>query len=385
MQYAKVHRHEKDKLRFEVIPMGHGAQKMHIRVDNVVDVQRWVIALEQASLGSLSNLDIHAPEDTKDNAALTQGKGLSLGNVDTYPEMLKGAINSLSELEIVLNEHLSGGESHAEPINIDSTINFIFRVREALFAAEEREKTWRRKWDFERNQKEMLEESFRELAQENSRIERFTRIKAIEEAQGKTIIGESVSLEMVTDEFYDAVEMELYGKPVEITEKKEVSVSVDVDFITKDMTGYNENGVFRSVIPCDSSSMPPISLWSLLKNAIGKDLSRMPIPVNYSEPVSMLQRLCEEMEYSELLDLAYAAQDDPLKRIQYVAAFAASSYGSTDGRVTKPFNPLMGETFEFVSPTGGFRYVSEQVSHHPPISACHCESSKYVMWAEVRV
>lgn len=34
----------------------------------------------------------------------------------------------------------------------------------------------------------------------------------------------------------------------------------------------------------------------------------------------------------------------------YVAAFAASSYSSTVGRTRKPFNPLLGETFEFVSP-----------------------------------
>ena len=37
---------------------------------------------------------------------------------------------------------------------------------------------------------------------------------------------------------------------------------------------------------------------------------------------------------------------------------------------SKPFNPLLGETFEFT--TDHFRYISEQVSHHPPISAWHC-------------
>jgi hypothetical protein len=30
---------------------------------------------------------------------------------------------------------------------------------------------------------------------------------------------------------------------------------------------------------------------------IGKDLSRIPIPVNFSEPLSMLQRLTEDFEY----------------------------------------------------------------------------------------
>jgi hypothetical protein len=30
---------------------------------------------------------------------------------------------------------------------------------------------------------------------------------------------------------------------------------------------------------------------------VGKDLSRIPIPVNFSEPLSMLQRLTEDFEY----------------------------------------------------------------------------------------
>jgi len=36
--------------------------------------------------------------------------------------------------------------------------------------------------------------------------------------------------------------------------------------------------------------------------------------------------------------------------------------------LSKPFNPLLGETFEFVSP-GHYKYIAEQVSHHPPITA----------------
>ena len=44
----------------------------------------------------------------------------------------------------------------------------------------------------------------------------------------------------------------------------------------------------------------------LCKN-IGKDLSKISMPVTLNEPLSALQRLCEELEYSELLDKAAAA------------------------------------------------------------------------------
>jgi hypothetical protein len=41
----------------------------------------------------------------------------------------------------------------------------------------------------------------------------------------------------------------------------------------------------------------------------------------------------------------------------------------------KPFNPLLGETYELV--TNKYRLITEQVSHHPPITAFHLEASKY--------
>lgn len=48
----------------------------------------------------------------------------------------------------------------------------------------------------------------------------------------------------------------------------------------------------------------PLNLWSIMKNCIGKDLSKIPMPVNFSEPLSMLQRLTEDYEYAEILDVA---------------------------------------------------------------------------------
>jgi hypothetical protein len=42
--------------------------------------------------------------------------------------------------------------------------------------------------------------------------------------------------------------------------------------------------------------------------------------------------------------------------------------------MNKPFNPLLGETFELEKP-GQFRLISEQVSHHPPVSAFFIEGT----------
>lgn len=39
-------------------------------------------------------------------------------------------------------------------------------------------------------------------------------------------------------------------------------------------------------------------------------------------------------------------------------------------RLGKPFNPLLGETYELV--TSKFRLFSESVSHHPPVFCLNC-------------
>jgi hypothetical protein len=44
-----------------------------------------------------------------------------------------------------------------------------------------------------------------------------------------------------------------------------------------------------------------------------------------------------------------------------VAAFAVSGYANTSGRSCKPFNPLLGETYEADYPDKGLRFISEKV------------------------
>lgn len=71
--------------------------------------------------------------------------------------------------------------------------------------------------------------------------------------------------------------------------------------------------------------------------------------------------MCEELEYSELLDKA-SEQSDVYERMVYVAAFAVSSYGSSYYRAgSKPFNPLLGETYECIRDDKGFKFIAEQV------------------------
>ena len=75
----------------------------------------------------------------------------------------------------------------------------------------------------------------------------------------------------------------------------------------------------------------------------------------------MLQRLSEDLEYHELLDKAAKCQSS-LEQMCYVAAFSVSSYSTTVYRTGKPFNPLLGETYELDRRReSGYRSLCEQV------------------------
>ncbi|KAK9759928.1 hypothetical protein K7432_016557 [Basidiobolus ranarum] len=175
----------------------------------------------------------------------------------------------------------------------------------------------------------------------------------------------------------DSVILKDNSIPVKFNVEKQRSA----DAIAASYKGYPGN--LRTRLPIESlSSKPELSLWSVLANSIGKDLTKIALPVYFNEPTSMLQRLCEEMEYSELVDMA-TKHSDSLQRLLWVATFAMTNYSGSEHRIAKPFNPLLGETFEYVRIDKGYRYISEQVSHHPPISACHCESSNFIFYAEV--
>uniref|UniRef100_A0A4W4G6M2 Oxysterol-binding protein n=1 Tax=Electrophorus electricus TaxID=8005 RepID=A0A4W4G6M2_ELEEL len=146
------------------------------------------------------------------------------------------------------------------------------------------------------------------------------------------------------DDFYDA----LSGDEEEEEEKEETS------------------------LPAQMFSRNDFSIWSILRKCIGMELSKITMPVIFNEPLSFLQRLTEYMEHTHLIHQANVSTDST-ERMKCVAAFTVSAVASQWERTGKPFNPLLGETYELVREDLGFRLASEQVSHHPPVSAFHAE------------
>ena len=116
-------------------------------------------------------------------------------------------------------------------------------------------------------------------------------------------------------------------------------------------------------------------------------------------------------------DAVLSSSPPVMCRLAWVAGFCIGPFGGNE-RTWKPFNPILGETFELDLPSNGVRFLAEQVqpiatelsvlppqsarcvksiswrlavasraetlydfmqvSHHPPISAGHAENDKWV-------
>lgn len=122
-----------------------------------------------------------------------------------------------------------------------------------------------------------------------------------------------------------------------------------------------------------------VSIWAILKDSIGKDITKMAVPVYFNEPLNLLQKAAQYNEYTSILDKACQEQDQA-KRLALVSIFATTGLTSIERANTKPFNPMLGETYELVEEDKEF--IAEQVSHHPPISASYCRGLKqnWAIW-----
>ncbi|RDA85822.1 hypothetical protein CP532_5769 [Ophiocordyceps camponoti-leonardi (nom. inval.)] len=137
----------------------------------------------------------------------------------------------------------------------------------------------------------------------------------------------------------------------------------------------------RTTIP--AATVQPPSLIAFVRKNVGKDLSTISMPVSANEPLSLLQKLAEQFEYAQLLNQA-AQQANVTERLLLVSAFAVSQFSSGRAKersMRKPFNPLLGETFELVRTDkevpGGFRLLVEKVEHRPVRLAMQAESANW--------
>ncbi|KAL2159116.1 hypothetical protein VTH06DRAFT_2875 [Thermothelomyces fergusii] len=175
------------------------------------------------------------------------------------------------------------------------------------------------------------------------------------------------------------------GSSVDEDESRPTGDGADSLFPTKPKTlsplPITEAVTRRKTIP--PAKVAPPSLIAFVRKNVGKDLSTISMPVSANEPISLLQRMAEQLEYAQLLDEA-ARQSQAHQRLLRVAAFAISHFSNGRAKeraIRKPFNPLLGETFELVRTEGevpgGFRLLVEKVSHRPVRLAMQADAAQW--------
>jgi hypothetical protein len=160
-------------------------------------------------------------------------------------------------------------------------------------------------------------------------------------------------------------------KPLLIQEESKNEVQVSDDEPLK-----------RTQLPWLKDPANKINVWKLVKDNLGKEFYRMTMPVEMNSPLNTLQASSQCTEYADMLDRA-CEEEDSLLRLSLLCAYITGGYSPCERCIAKPFNPLLGETFEIV--TDKFVYLNEQVSHHPPAHASYCRGKNWMTTSNNRM
>ncbi|XP_072244030.1 oxysterol-binding protein 2 isoform X2 [Leuresthes tenuis] len=414
------------------IVLSSGGRTYHLKASTEVERQRWVTALELAKAKAIRMMNDQSDDSGDEEPASQSDRSeiqgtlkilvSKLDDLSTCNDLIAkhGAAlqRSLSELE-GLKVPVEGGEK-IKAVNERAT---LFRItsnaminacRDFLDLAETHSRRWQRALQYEREQRTHLEETIEQLAKQHNSLERAWReaptlVSSPPSAPTTNKGSQRLNKEEASDEdedteYFDAMEDSPAFITVTASESTQhrrshsnlsgASGGQSSDWNQDDHMSPSCNDVSgrelqprrqrRTHIP-DKPNYS-LNLWSIMKNCIGKELSKIPMPVNFNEPLSMLQRLTEDLEYHELLDKA-ARCESSLEQMCLVAAFSVSSYSTTVHRTAKPFNPLLGETYELDRlEEFGYRSLCEQVSHHPPAASHHVISQRgWTLWQEITI
>uniref|UniRef100_A0A0R3RJ87 Oxysterol-binding protein n=1 Tax=Elaeophora elaphi TaxID=1147741 RepID=A0A0R3RJ87_9BILA len=378
------------------------SQTFHLKAQNELDHEKWFHALECARHRAVRDAESDEDEDIK----MTVSGGSGAAAIETMNRAIAAKIHDLRTCSSLISKHgsellkaMSDLEKTERIKALSERIN-LFKITTAAMmkaceefvtlTAEESKKVGRYAAN-EHEQRLRLQDQLEELAQQHSKLE----LVAFRSTHKSSTASEPPFLD-AEEEFhdaYDCISGMHDGRKSSSSQTESICEATDSKLFNAEIiypkAVNSETRLSRSAPPTQCSRQrrtkiperpqTSINLWSIMRNCIGKELSKIPMPVNFNEPLSVLQRISEDLEYSYLLDDG-AEKTDSLEQMCFVAAFAVSAYSTTGYRTTKPFNPLLGETFECDRFDDlGWRSFAEQVSHHPPITAHHADGHKWTL------
>ena len=351
LQVSDIRMSAHDPLKISIRGSGN---YFKLRAISVAEKIQWIDWLRQAQLPSKGSESSKSPTDPKTGATIVEKRQKS-------PEICSDLDSKNQELLQVLERRFHTEDSSA----IVNKLAKIYSIQSCMddtladFVAEVQALAGNEKIKSLADRLELLSNDLKTVTVDALRLSGKLckgKTKLAEDAKGEDRLESSSSNGSVSnDDSYDTANEEEISKNASWSEETE----------------------YRLALPAKRTNLFKVSLWHVLKDMIGKDLTHLSVPILFMEPITMLQKVAECLEHEECLRKA-AASPDPLVRMAYVITFMIAQYSSIVNRIKKPFNPILGETYEYV--THNYKFFSEQVSHHPPISTCHCHSDLYEFW-----
>ncbi|XP_072456027.1 oxysterol-binding protein 2 isoform X3 [Notamacropus eugenii] len=307
----------------------YGGRTYHLKAGSEVERQQWLGALElerakavrmmKALAGNRELQSVLTGDDSGDEDVPTHSDRSELqntlsilsdklDNLGTCNDLISkhGAAlqRSLSELEslkipVESGEKLKAVNERATLFRITSNA-MINACQDFLGLAEIHSRKWQRALQYEQEQRIRLEETIEQLAKQHNSLERAcrgapTNPKSDSFPQG---VKGDLSDEDEDTEYFDAMEDSSFITV--ITDPKDNSRSAEGENEAGPVDDWNaEDHVFGSAARI--LGMPPkvkrrtripdkpnynINLWSIMKNCIGKELSKIPMPVSHHPPAA---------------------------------------------------------------------------------------------------
>ncbi|KFM08091.1 Oxysterol-binding protein 2, partial [Aptenodytes forsteri] len=295
------------------IVLSNGGRTYHLKANSEVERQRWVTALELAKAKAIRMRNNQSDDSGDEEPASQSDKSELHGTLKTLSSKLEdlstcndliakhGAAlqRSLSELENLKLPAESGEKIKA--VNERAT---LFRItsnaminacRDFLDLAETHSRKWQRVLQYEREQRIRLEETIEQLAKQHNSLERACRgapglsssstgITSTAKGSVQSAKGEASDEDEET-EYFDAME----DAPAFITVTADpkhhrrsgsnlsgASEGHPEDWNLEDSVNLLPKKRRRTRIP-DKPNYS-LNLWSIMKNCIGKELSKIPMP-----------------------------------------------------------------------------------------------------------
>ncbi|XP_011793743.1 PREDICTED: oxysterol-binding protein 2 [Colobus angolensis palliatus] len=268
-----------------------GARSYHLKASSEVDRQQWITALELAKAKAVRVMNTHSDDSGDDDEATTpadkselhytlKNLSLKLDDLSTCNDLIAkhGAAlqRSLTELDGLKipsesGEKLKAVNERATLFRITSNA-MINACRDFLELAEIHSRKWQRALQYEQEQRVHLEETIEQLAKQHNSLERAFRSAPGRPANPSKSFIEVTCLPLCVS--------------CRKAEGSTGTSSVDWSSADNVLDG-------ASLVPKGSSKVKrrvripnkpnySLNLWSIMKNCIGRELSRIPMPVGGS-------------------------------------------------------------------------------------------------------